>query len=186
MCYFFYYFVYDILILGDFMRLDYKDVILGTSCYKNCDGGNRLSISLGEGKSLGYDGNSYKDLAPEKEYLDKYKSELEKLYELKDKVEEYKRFKKKIEDEYIESFYETRLKDLNLKSMFYRLHNVYGDDLILLCYEDVGEFCHRRLIADWIELKTGIFIPEVKVINGEILKVNPSRYTKSLKKYVKK
>lgn len=34
------------------------------------------------------------------------------------------------------------------------------DGFILLCWEPVGEFCHRRLIAEWIENGTGIVVPE--------------------------
>jgi uncharacterized protein (DUF488 family) len=30
-----------------------------------------------------------------------------------------------------------------------------GRDVILLCYEKAGDFCHRRLVADWIEKETG-------------------------------
>lgn len=31
---------------------------------------------------------------------------------------------------------------------------------ILLCYESPGDFCHRRLLADWLTRHTGIEIPE--------------------------
>lgn len=36
------------------------------------------------------------------------------------------------------------------------------DPTFLLCYEKPGDFCHRRVLAEWIELKTGIAIPEWK------------------------
>lgn len=32
---------------------------------------------------------------------------------------------------------------------------------ILLCWENPGEFCHRRLAAKWIEKETGIVVPEL-------------------------
>jgi len=35
-----------------------------------------------------------------------------------------------------------------------------GDDAILLCWEKVGEPCHRRTVAEWIEVETGIVVPE--------------------------
>lgn len=35
------------------------------------------------------------------------------------------------------------------------------DGAILLCYEVAGQFCHRRVLAAWIELKTGIIVQEV-------------------------
>lgn len=37
-----------------------------------------------------------------------------------------------------------------------------GDDAILLCYEEPGEFCHRRLVADWLKTTTGLWVPEWK------------------------
>lgn len=36
------------------------------------------------------------------------------------------------------------------------------DGAILLCYESPGDFCHRRVLAEWVEKETGIVIPEVK------------------------
>jgi hypothetical protein len=34
------------------------------------------------------------------------------------------------------------------------------DGSVLLCYEPAGEFCHRRILAEWIEQETGMEIPE--------------------------
>ena len=34
---------------------------------------------------------------------------------------------------------------------------------ILLCYEDNMEFCHRHIVAYWLELELGISVPEVEV-----------------------
>lgn len=31
---------------------------------------------------------------------------------------------------------------------------------VLLCWEKPGEFCHRRVVAEWIEKETGIVVPE--------------------------
>lgn len=36
------------------------------------------------------------------------------------------------------------------------------DNAILLCYESPSEFCHRRVLAEWIYLNTGVEIPEWK------------------------
>ena len=35
---------------------------------------------------------------------------------------------------------------------------------------DKTHFCHRRLLADWIELETGIVIPEISIDKTEIVK----------------
>jgi len=34
------------------------------------------------------------------------------------------------------------------------------DNSILLCWEKPGEFCHRRLVAEWLEKATGENVPE--------------------------
>ena len=63
------------------------------------------------------------------------------------------------------------------------LYNKFGDNIILLCHEPVEEFCHRRLLADYIELKTGIYIQEIITEeNGYIKKINPIRYKNRLNK----
>ncbi|MBQ7240345.1 MAG: hypothetical protein IJS56_02790 [Bacilli bacterium] len=49
------------------------------------------------------------------------------------------------------------------------LKQKFGEEIILLCHEPPGleinkeYFCHRRLLADWIELETGIVIPELSI-----------------------
>ena len=84
-----------------------------------------------------------------------------------------------IEEEYIKSYYETRLKNLDVKELLNTLYSKFGSNIIL--------FCHRRLIADYIELKTGIYIPEVSVDdNGNIIKNLPIRYKKRLLKQINK
>jgi len=43
-------------------------------------------------------------------------------------------------------------------------HMVYeelGQDSILLCWEPPGAFCHRRLVARWLEESLGIEVPEL-------------------------
>jgi len=34
-------------------------------------------------------------------------------------------------------------------------------DAILLCWEAPGKFCHRRLVAAWLEEKLGVQVPEL-------------------------
>ena len=36
----------------------------------------------------------------------------------------------------------------------------YGKDICLLCYEKPGEFCHRRLVAEYLKRAKGLLIPE--------------------------
>ena len=65
--------------------------------------------------------------------------------------------RKAIEDEYIERFYDIRWKDLDVMGLLFTLKEKFGKNIILLCHEPIEEFCHTRLIADYIKLKTGIY-----------------------------
>jgi hypothetical protein len=38
-----------------------------------------------------------------------------------------------------------------------------GEDAILLCWEAPGKFCHRRLVAAWLEKHLGLTVPELVV-----------------------
>ena len=56
-----------------------------------------------------------------------------------------------------------------------------------MCHEPIDEFCHRRLIADYIELETGIYIPEVSVDKQcNVKKLVPIRYKNRLKEVMNK
>ena len=158
---------------------DLRKIILGTANYYNVKEGNCLSITGDGGNSWGYFGNSYKKLAPKLVTYIPYKEKLEELKNIKD-IEQYKKLKKQIEDEYIKSYYDIRLKNLNIKELLYILKEKYGENIILLCHEEITEFCHRRLIADYIELETGIYIPEIKIENNQIKKLTPIRYKNRL------
>ena len=70
--------------------------------------------------------------------------------------------------------------------MLEHLEEKFGEDIILLCHEPVEEFCHRRLVADYIELQTGFYIPEVRVEEGgAIEELSPICYKKCLQKLMK-
>jgi hypothetical protein len=40
------------------------------------------------------------------------------------------------------------------------IRDLGGDNFIMLCFEAPGEFCHRRVVAVWMEKATGIKIEE--------------------------
>ena len=42
-----------------------------------------------------------------------------------------------------------------------------GEDSILLCWEKPGEFCHRRLVAEWLEAALGVKVPEYEAPAGQ-------------------
>ena len=42
-----------------------------------------------------------------------------------------------------------------------KFYDIYANR-VLLCWEPPGEFCHRRIVADWIKEELGIEVPEWK------------------------
>jgi hypothetical protein len=44
-----------------------------------------------------------------------------------------------------------------------RVYEELGEDAVLLCYEIPGEYCHRRVVAEWLENSLGIQVPELVV-----------------------
>jgi len=97
---------------------------------KNLKGKNLVAISQGVPKW--WKGRIYKALAPSW-YLIKLKDE----------------------DTYTQKFNEI-LDNLDAREVV----KVLGEDAILLCWEKPGEFCHRRLVAEWLERELGIKVPE--------------------------
>jgi len=167
------------------MNNEFSNIILGTGNYDNVKTGNTISITGDGGYAWGYRGPSYKKLAPKLETYKTYADKKEELEKMKLDIEEYRKLKQQIEDEYIMSYYETRLKELNVYELLEYFEKKYGNEIILLCHETVDEFCHRRLLADYIELETGIYIPEVIINdNGKIIKKNPIRYKNRLIKTI--
>ena len=164
-----------------------ENIILGTGNYYDVKSGNTVSITGDGGNAQGYYGPAYKKLAPKLVTYTPYAEKLDELNKLKEDLNKYKQYRKEIEDEYIESYYDIRLKNLNVNELLEILNKKFGNNIILLCHEPVDEFCHRRLVADYIELKTGMYIPEVKVDeNGNIKKLVPIRYKDRLKKVMYK
>lgn len=170
--------------------MDISNIILGTGNYNNVKSGNTVSVTGDGSNAWGYFGPSYKKLAPRLITYNPYAEKYQELLKLKQdtlKIKEYLDYRYKIEEEYIKSYYDTRLKELDVYKLLDTLYNKFGSNIILLCHEDILEFCHRRLIADYIELKTGMYIPEVSVDdNGNIKKELPIRYKKRLLNQINK
>ena len=53
-----------------------------------------------------------------------------------------------------------------------------GPNAILLCWESFNVRCHRRLVAEWLEGKLGIVVPELEHERAESLPFNqqPSKW----------
>lgn len=93
-------------------------IIIGTGNYYDVKNGNTVSITGDGGNAWGYYGPAYKKLAPRLVTYTPYAEKYEELLKLREdvlKLKEYFELRKQIEDEYIASYYETRLKDLNIE-----------------------------------------------------------------------
>lgn len=165
-----------------------KRIILGTGSYDTVKFGNTVSITGDGGNAWNYFGPAYKKLAPRLMTYLLYADALKDLEKIKDSIpiEEYTKKKRKIEFTYIKSYYETRLKNLEMEDFLKTLDAKFGTNIIFLCHEPVNEFCHRRVLADYIELQTGVYIPEVKIMsNDELTLKRPLNYKQELKRIMK-
>ena len=138
-------------------------IIKGTSCYENAKNGNLVSITGDGGNAWGFYGSAYKKMSPRLYLWQYYDQNPDNLTD------------EELIDWYIEEFYNLRLKDLNPDELMKALSEKFGEEIILLCHELPGvevnkkHFCHRRLLADWITLETGIIIPEISIDNSGII-----------------
>ena len=139
-------------------------IIKGTSCYENAKSGNLVSITGDGGNAWGFFGPSYKKMAPRLYLWEYYDKNPDNLSE------------EELINWYIKEFYELRLKDLNAYEFLDAMREKFGENIILLCHELPGKeinkkhFCHRRLLADWIQLETGIIVPELSIDHLGIIK----------------
>lgn len=66
------------------------------------------------------------------------------------------------EDKYIPKFQNEILGRLNAKDVVNELCQMSGgQDIVLLCHEKEGDFCHRTLVAEWLNKKLGITVEEL-------------------------
>ncbi len=66
------------------------------------------------------------------------------------------------EDEYTRRYRAEVLSKLDPAAVYADL----GEDAVLLCWENSGAFCHRRLVAEWFEEALGILVLEVDVVGS--------------------
>jgi uncharacterized protein YeaO (DUF488 family) len=60
-------------------------------------------------------------------------------------------------EEYIE-VYLKQLQSLNPNKVYEELFKIHGENPVLLCWEPAGEFCHRRIVAKWLEETLGVAV----------------------------
>ena len=60
------------------------------------------------------------------------------------------------------NLFNKRLDDFSAKKVFEYFESLYGGkDVVLLCYEKPPQFCHRHLVAEWLEKELGIEVKEL-------------------------
>lgn len=130
-----------------------------------------IAISGDEGKMVGFTGKGMRKLSPYC-FFRKWKEkevEIEEKYKNKKITEQdYILLKYRNENEYIENFYYKVLKKLNPQEVY----NELGENAVLLCFEKPTQFCHRFLVASWLELSLGIQIDEYGYENNLLVKNN--------------
>ena len=67
------------------------------------------------------------------------------------------------EKEYEDRFYQETLSKTTPGKVLQDL----GEEAVLLCYEAPGKFCHRRIVAKWLEKELGIVVPEKRLQTGD-------------------
>ena len=116
---------------------------INSNNYKTC------SISGDRGKQVNYQGACFPKLVPKKDFWQIWHDNIGIVSE-----EENNRY-------YIEQYYQQVLSKLDPEDIYRKL-----DNSILLCYEENTEFCHRHIVAEWLQLLLNIEVPEVIEVKG--------------------
>ncbi len=117
-----------------------------TGNYEECKLGNLISISGDRGRKVGFVGKAIPSLAPKRAFWEIWHNNIGRISE-----EENTRY-------YIEQYYNQVLTKVNIEEL---LQN--ETDPILLCYEKGQQFCHRYVLAEFIELTYGVKVRDIKI-----------------------
>ena len=120
-----------------------------------------ISISGNRGKDANYKGEYCKDLAPKLSFWKTWHDNIGKVPE-----EENNRY-------YVQEYWNQVLSKLNPEKVYSDLYFY-----TLLCYEPNTEFCHRHIVAAWLEILLGIEVPEMKAKDYQVEKTTRPEYIK--------
>ena len=137
-----------------------------TGNYEECKTGNLISISGDRGKKVGFFGKAIPSLAPKRAFWKIWHNNIGKIPE--DENTKY----------YIEQYYSQVLSKVNIEEL---LKN--EKDPILLCYEKGQQFCHRHVLAEFIELTYGIKVRDIKI--DENLKIEENSRPEYIREMLK-
>ena len=117
-----------------------------TGNYEECKIGNLISISGDRGRSIGFEGKAIPKLAPKKAFWDIWHNNIGKVSE-----EENIKY-------YIEQYYKQVLSKVDIEELLKD-----EKDPILLCYEKGQDFCHRHVLAEYIEMTYKVKVRDIKI-----------------------
>ena len=92
------------------------------------------AVAISRGVPRGWQGKSYKALAPSWN-----------LVKITDPTEFIRLYRSQVLDK------------LNPRQV---LADLGGDDFVILCWEQPGEFCHRLVVAAWLQKELGVKVEE--------------------------
>ena len=99
----------------------------------------------------GWNGAEFKVFAPKYDFFKVYKETHDKEY-------------------YIKHFNEDVLAHIDARDSFNRLKSIAGDKIpCMICYEKPNDFCHRHLVAKWLEDNLGIEVKEYQKLETTTL-----------------
>lgn len=117
-----------------------------TGNYDECKVGNLISISGDRGRSVGFNGKAIPQLAPKRQFWNVWHNNIGKISD-----EENTRY-------YIQEYYKQVLSKVNIEELLKD-----EEDPILLCFEREQQFCHRHVLAEYIEITYGIKVRDIKI-----------------------
>ena len=117
-----------------------------TGNYFECKAGNLISISKDEGRDAGFRGKSMLEFAPKKEFFKKWRENIGKIPEKENNLY------------YIKEYYKQVLSKIDIKDLLKNEKNP-----VLLCYELDQSFCHRHVLAEYIELIYDEIVMDIKI-----------------------
>lgn len=110
---------------------------MNTSYYAKYKGDNAVSIAAK--CPHWFTGRQYKKLAPSYYLLMAYKNgEIN-------------------EEQFVNRYYAGVLNNLDARQVYEEL----GGNSVLLCWEKSGSFCHRHIVAEWLQSELGVEITEL-------------------------
>jgi hypothetical protein len=81
---------------------------------------------------------------------------------------------------YRERYFSEILDPLDAQKVWDELHTLAsGHEPVLLCHEHLlksGDWCHRRMVAEWFEQALGVPVPEMELPQHQVLKAQASLF----------